>query len=59
MQWRNVFLRKGARTWGSWESYATAWMAPATAEEMPHIAKLRIPETLVEASSPPPPGENA
>ena len=48
-QWCDVFLHKWAHTWGPWESYATAWMASATTEEMLHIAGLRIPETLVEA----------
>ena len=48
-QWCGVFLRESAQTWGPWESYTAAWMASATAGEMLHIAKLRIPETLAEA----------
>ena len=30
-------------------SMGIAWMASMTSKEMLHIAKLRIPETLVEA----------
>ena len=47
--WRPIFVQEWVRTWGSWAYLAQQWLTTASLEDMNHISKLRIPQSLVDS----------
>ena len=48
LRWVPVFVTEWVRTWDTWSDLAQHWISTASAEDLDHISKLRVPQSLID-----------
>ena len=46
--WLPVFVTEWVRTWDTWSDLAQHWISTASAEDLDHISKLRVPQSFID-----------
>ena len=46
--WLPVFVAEWVRTWDTWGDLAQHWISTASAEDLDHISKLRVPQSFID-----------